>query len=176
VRSWSRRDRAVVEIVEFLSRSPGDTARLGARLAESLAAGDVVALTGVIGAGKSLLARAIAGGLGIQTAMASPSFVIVASYKGAAGGPDVNHIDLYRLSDYAEAAAAGVEEAIHSPAVSIVEWADHVPQVLPAERIDISLELGGEPDERLIALRPLGEDLGARLCEFMTGILREHFR
>jgi tRNA threonylcarbamoyladenosine biosynthesis protein TsaE len=166
----------VVEIVEFLSKSPEETARLGERLAGSLAPGDVLALTGVIGAGKSLLARAIAGGLGIETAMASPSFVIVASYEGGAGGHDVNHIDLYRLTDYGEAVAAGVEEAIHSSAVSIVEWADHVPQVLPAERIDIKFELGREPDERLIALRPLGEDLGGRLCGFMTGILREHFR
>ncbi len=166
----------MVEIVEFLSKSPEDTARLGARLAGSLAPGDVVALTGVIGAGKSVLARAIAGGLGIETAMTSPSFVIVASYGSGVDGPPVNHIDLYRLNDYAEAVAAGVEEAIHSAAVSIVEWADHVPQVLPGERIDINLNLGSKPDERLIALQPRGEDLSARLCGFLTGILRERFR
>ena len=166
----------MVETAEFLSRSAEETARLGERLAGHLRAGDVVALTGVIGAGKSLLARAIAGGLGIDVAMASPSFVIVASYEGSAGGPAVNHVDLYRLRDYGEALSAGVEDAIHSSAVSIVEWADHVPDVLPAERLDIRFELRREPDHRLIALEPRGDDLGARLGDFMTGIIRERFR
>jgi tRNA threonylcarbamoyladenosine biosynthesis protein TsaE len=136
----------------------------------------VVALTGVIGAGKSLMARAIARGLGIRTAMASPSFVIVASYPGEAGGPDVNHIDLYRLRDYAEAAAAGVEDAINSDAVSMVEWADHVPAVLPADRLDIEIVPGRGPEDRLIKMVPAGRALGERLYEFMTGILRERFQ
>jgi tRNA threonylcarbamoyladenosine biosynthesis protein TsaE len=166
----------VVETAEFLSKSPEETARLGERLAGHLRAGDVVALTGVIGAGKSLMARAIAGGLGIDVAMASPSFVIVASYEGAAGLPAVNHVDLYRLHDYEEALAAGVEDAVHSCAVSMVEWADHVPDVLPAERLDIRIQPGREREHRLIALEPRGEDLRARLGEFMTGIIRERFR
>ena len=168
----------MVETAEFLSRSPEDTARLGQRLAGYLRAGDVIALTGVIGAGKSLMARAIAAGLGIPAAMASPSFVIVASYDSDPGSPSgagVNHIDLYRLHDYAEAQAAGVEDAIHSDAVSLVEWADHVPEVLPAERLDVRFELRREPDDRLIALEPRGDDLGARLYEFMAGIFRERF-
>lgn len=166
----------MVETAEFLSRSPDETARLGERLAGHLRAGDVIALTGLIGAGKSLMARAIAAGLGINTAMASPSFVIVASYDGDAGGPALNHIDLYRLHDYGEALAAGVEDAIHSEAVSVVEWADHVPEVLPAGRLDVRFEPGRGADERLIALQPRGEDLGERLYEFMAGLLRERFR
>lgn len=166
----------MVEIAEFLSRSPEDTTRLGKRLAGYLRAGDVISLTGVIGAGKSLMARAIAGALGIDVAMASPSFVIVASYGAAPGGPDVNHIDLYRLHDYGEALAAGVEDAVHSDAVSMVEWADHVPEVLPEERVDVRLELGRGPDDRLIALDPRGGDLKARLGELMTDIIRERFR
>jgi tRNA threonylcarbamoyladenosine biosynthesis protein TsaE len=166
----------VVEIAEFLSTSPDDTARLGKRLAGYLRAGDVVAITGVIGAGKSLMARAIAAGLGVSTTMASPSFVILAAYEGGAGEPGLNHIDLYRLHDYGEALAAGVEDAVHSDAVSVVEWADHVPEVLPAERLDVRFELGRGPDDRLIALEPHGEDLRQRLYEFMAGLLRERFR
>lgn len=166
----------MVETAEFLSKSPSDTAGLGERLAGYLEPGDVIGLTGVIGAGKSLLARAIAGGLGIETTMASPSFVIVASYEGREGRPDVNHIDLYRLNDYNEAVAAGVEDAIHSGAVSIVEWADHVPEVLPAERLDIRFELGSEPDQRLIAFSPGGDALKRRLYGFLTDVLREYFR
>jgi len=166
----------VVEIAEFLSKSAEETTRLGERLAGHLRAGDVVALSGVIGAGKSLMARAIAGGLGIDVAMASPSFVIVASYEGRPGGPAVNHVDLYRLRDYGEALSAGVEDAIHSSAVSMVEWADHVPDVLPAERLDIRFELRREPGHRLIALEPRGDDLGARLSYFITDIVRESFQ
>jgi tRNA threonylcarbamoyladenosine biosynthesis protein TsaE len=166
----------VVEIVEFLSRSPEETARLGARLARHLRAGDVVALTGVIGAGKSLMARAIAGELGVDVAMASPSFVIVASYEGGAARPGVNHIDLYRLHDYGEALAAGVEDAVHSDAVSMVEWADHVPEVLPAERLDVRFELGRGREDRLIELEPRGESISARLGDFITEIIQERFR
>ena len=166
----------MVETVEFLSKSPEDTARLGRRIAGSLEAGDVVALTGVIGTGKSLLARAIAGGLGVKVAMSSPSFVIVASYEGGAGGPDVNHIDLYRLNDYREAVAAGVEDAIHSEAISIVEWADHVPELLPPERLDVRFELGKGQDDRLIALKPTGEALGERLYGPVSEMLREYFK
>jgi tRNA threonylcarbamoyladenosine biosynthesis protein TsaE len=166
----------VVEIAEFFSRSPDETARLGERLAAHLRAGDVIGLTGVIGAGKSLMARAIAGGLGVEVAMASPSFVIVASYEGGADGPGVNHIDLYRLHDLGEALAAGVEDAVHSDAVSMVEWADHVPGVLPAERLDVRFELGRGKEDRLIALEPRGEDLRARLGGLLTGIIQERFR
>lgn len=166
----------MVETAEFLSRSPDETARLGERLAAHLRAGDVIGLTGVIGAGKSLLARAVAGGLGIDVGMASPSFVIVASYQGGQDAPDFNHVDLYRLHDYGEALAAGVEDAVHSSAVSMVEWADHVPEVLPAERLDIRFDLGRGPEERLIALEPRGDDLRARLDGFLIGIIQERFR
>jgi len=166
----------VVEIAEFLSISPEETARLGRLVAAHLRAGDVVALTGVIGAGKSLFARAVAGGLGVDVTMASPSFVIVASYEGAAGAPDVNHIDLYRLHDYGEALAAGVGDAVRSDAVSLVEWADHVPEVLPADRVDIRIEQGRGADERLIAIEPVGRDLGARLSDFMKQVIQERLR
>ncbi|MGD9402403.1 MAG: tRNA (adenosine(37)-N6)-threonylcarbamoyltransferase complex ATPase subunit type 1 TsaE [bacterium] len=163
------------EIAEFLSTSPEETSRLGERLAAHLRAGDVVALTGAIGAGKSLFARAVAGGLGVDVTMTSPSFVIVASYEGGEDGPDVNHIDLYRLHDYGEALAAGVGDAVRSDAVSLVEWADHVPEVLPAERIEIRFEPGRGVDERLIAIEPSGYDLGARLFDFMRAIIKERF-
>lgn len=166
----------MVEIAEFLSISPEETARLGRRVAAHLRAGDVVALTGVIGAGKSLFARAVAGGLGVDVTMASPSFVIVASYEGGAGGPDVNHIDLYRLHDYGEALAAGVGDAVRSDAVSLVEWADHVPEVLPADRIDMRFEQGKGAHERLIAIEPVGCDLGARFSDFMREVIQERFK
>lgn len=163
----------MVDLVEFLSKSPEDTVRLGKRLGADLVPGDVIALTGVIGAGKSLIAGAIAAGLGIEITMASPSFVIVASYEGAVA---VNHIDLYRLGDYAEAVSAGVEEAIHSNAVNIVEWADRVPAILPTGRIDISLELREDPNERLIKIEPVGDEPAERLYDFLACILRERFR
>ena len=166
----------MVETAEFLSRSPEETALLGARLAACLRAGDVIALTGIIGTGKSVFARAVAGALGIDVGMASPSFVIAASYEGDRGGPDVNHVDLYRLHDYGEALAAGVEDAVHSGAVSIVEWADHVPEILPDERLDIRFEQGRAPDERLIAFEPRGEDLRSRLTGLLTDVLKERFR
>jgi tRNA threonylcarbamoyladenosine biosynthesis protein TsaE len=163
----------VVETIDFLSTSPEDTAMLGLRLAAVLKPGDVLALTGVIGAGKSVMARAVAGGLGVRTAMASPSFVIVATYEGT---PVVHHIDLYRVRDLGEAVAAGVEEAINSDAVSIIEWADRVPDLLPQDRIDLRLEPGEGREERLISLRPAGERAGERLYALLAAALRGYFR
>lgn len=150
----------MVCLVKLLARSPAETTRIGEVLGDLLGPGDVVALTGVLGSGKSVLARGIMAGLGVRSKMPSPSFVIVATYEGK---HPVNHIDLYRLASTEEAVGAGVEDLLYSGGVSIIEWADRIAGLLPASRIDVAIGLRDRPDERLISIAPMGDEIGRRL-------------
>jgi tRNA threonylcarbamoyladenosine biosynthesis protein TsaE len=156
----------VVRLVKLLSCSCAETAGIGEALGAVLAAGDVVAITGALGSGKSVLARGIMAGLGVGAKIPSPSFVIVATYRGRL---TVNHIDLYRLTSPEEAVGAGVEDLIYSDGVSIIEWADRIGGLLPAARIDVEIALRDRADERLISITPTGEEVGRRLVPLVGG-------
>jgi tRNA threonylcarbamoyladenosine biosynthesis protein TsaE len=128
--------------VERTSRSAAETRRLGERLGRMLAAGDVVALLGDLGAGKTQLARGICRGAGVRDDdVSSPTFAIVATYRGRI---PVNHADLYRIGDEDELHATGFHDLVGGPGATVVEWADRVPGALPAARLEI--RLAGEPD------------------------------
>jgi tRNA threonylcarbamoyladenosine biosynthesis protein TsaE len=150
----------VVRLAKILTKSPEETIRLGESIAHLLQAGDTVALVGVLGSGKSVLARGIMAGLGVATKMPSPSFVIVASYQGRHA---VNHIDLYRLDRPDEAVGVGIEDMLYSDAINVIEWAEKIGPMLPAARVDISMELRDEPEERLITVVPGEPAIGERL-------------
>lgn len=106
-----------------------------------------MALIGELGAGKTHLARAIAEGLGIADSrvVTSPTFVLVQEY--AARLP-IYHFDAYRLHNQAEFADLGVYEYFESGGVCLVEWADRVPDCLPAEHLRIALHIRGESSRR----------------------------
>ena len=150
----------MVRLVKLLSVSPDHTAAIGERLGKLLAAGDVVAIRGVLGSGKSVLARGIMTGLGVVSKMPSPSFVIVASYLGSS---PVNHIDLYRLETPEEALSLGIEDMLYSDAVNVIEWPEKITEILPPSRIDVLVELRDLPEERLVTIVPSDERVGARL-------------
>jgi tRNA threonylcarbamoyladenosine biosynthesis protein TsaE len=128
--------------------------------------GDTVALSGVLGSGKSVIARGIMAGLGVTTKMPSPSFVIVASYEGR---HPVNHIDLYRLDDPEEAIGIGIEDMLYSDATNVIEWAEKLGPMLPPVRLDIAIELRDEPEERLITVVPSEAGIGGRLLPLVAG-------
>ena len=123
--------------VERTSRSPSETRRLGERIGARLLSGDVLALSGDLGAGKTQLARAICRGAGVpDDEIASPTFAIVATYRGRI---PVNHADLYRIGDEDELQATGFPDLVGRVGASVVEWADRFPGALPAERLEIQL-------------------------------------
>ena len=123
--------------VERTTHSAAETRRLGERLGRKLADGDVVALVGELGAGKTQLARGICRGAGVPDGeVSSPTFAIVATYRGRI---QVNHADLYRSGDEDELHATGFHDLVGRAGATVVEWADRLPDALPPERLEIRL-------------------------------------
>ncbi|KPK89253.1 MAG: hypothetical protein AMJ94_12680 [Deltaproteobacteria bacterium SM23_61] len=139
---------------ETTTESPEETLRLGRLLGEILPPGSFVALVGILGAGKTLLAKGIAGGLGVgnEREVTSPSFVLVNEYRGRF---PVFHLDLYRLENFAAVEEIGWDEFVCGPGVTLVEWADKVEEDLPEERIEVHLQWLSE-EERKIVFSPRG--------------------
>ena len=116
------------------------TEEVGARLAALLEPGDVVALVGELGAGKTCLARGIARGLGIDEPVTSPTFILVAEYR-TPGGMALYHADCYRLdAPAAEAMDIGLDELMDGRGVCVVEWAERVASLLPPDHLRIELK------------------------------------
>ncbi len=134
--------------------SAAATHALGKALGEACLGREVIALVGPLGAGKTCLARGIAEGLGVPAkAVASPTFVLIHEY---AGRLPVYHVDLYRLEERDAVNGLGLEEYTESPGVTMIEWAEKAPAVLPPDHLWIALDhLGG--DRRHVALHPRGE-------------------
>src|SRR5690606_12923979 len=122
--------------------SPAQTRAFGARLARLLRPGDFVGLQGELGAGKTLLVRAIAEAAGVPPAqIASPTFAIVHPYTG--GRLPLQHADLYRIGDWDELYATGFLDLVGGEAALLVEWIDNVPEAAPSEWLRIDLRHAG---------------------------------
>jgi tRNA threonylcarbamoyladenosine biosynthesis protein TsaE len=123
-----------------------ETERLGRALAQLLFPGAVVALDGTLGAGKTRLVQALAVAAGADPrAVVSPTFVLVQEYRGKL---PIYHFDAYRLRDEDEFQELGPEEYFAGSGWSLVEWANRVPRCLPAERLEIGIEVSGETARR----------------------------
>ncbi len=139
--------------MEWKSRSPDETKRLGAKLARSLQPQDVLGLIGEIGAGKTTFVQGIAQGLGIpRGAVASPSFVLVREYQGRV---PLFHADLFRLEKLPEAFSVGLEEYYEGSGVTVIEWANRIPGILPEEFLEVHFEVI-DPKNRRISFIPHG--------------------
>jgi tRNA threonylcarbamoyladenosine biosynthesis protein TsaE len=133
---------------QFRTTSPAATAEFGRRFAARLTVGDCVALVGELGAGKTVLVRGIAAGLGVadQRMVSSPTFVLVQEYPGRV---PVFHVDLYRLADpAAELAALGLEEML-AAGVVLIEWAERAGDALPHRRWQVELTITGKTSRHL---------------------------
>jgi tRNA threonylcarbamoyladenosine biosynthesis protein TsaE len=143
------------------SRSPADTGRIAQALAEAVAEEAVevvVALSGPLGAGKTAFATALAEALGVPRALlASPSFVL--AHEFALAGPRLRrlvHADFYRVEGVGELLAAGLDDWLAPDALLVAEWADRFPGALPADRLDVRLDLGQGPSARELSARASG--------------------
>jgi tRNA threonylcarbamoyladenosine biosynthesis protein TsaE len=129
----------------------GATESVGRRLARALRTGDVVALYGDLGAGKTTLARGILRGLGFEGDVASPTFPIVQPYEALT--PPVWHVDLYRIEDPAELPELALDEALAEAAL-IIEWPERLGGALWPDALRLTLERDGEAARALTAEVP----------------------
>lgn len=136
-------------------RSPEETAALAARLAALLQPGDVLCLSGDLGAGKTTFTRALVAALGSPAPVSSPTFTLIHEYHG--GRLPVVHADAYRLRGPGDVPDTGLEEyLVEGAGVTVIEWPERIAAALPDERLDIALtDTGG--DARQVRLTPHGE-------------------
>ncbi len=151
--------------LDFVSTSVAQTERLGIRLGELLEPRDVVCLSGELGAGKTALARGVGCGWGTPVRVTSPTFVLVNEYPRASDGRLLYHIDCYRLERAADVATAGLEDILDSDAAVMIEWPEHIVDMLPPDRLWITLAYDS-PTRRRMRINALGPRSSVLLVDF----------
>ena len=128
-----------------LTRNEAETEAFAAAVAKMLPPGSVIALTGDLGAGKTVFTRGFARALGISEAVSSPTYTIVQEYR-TPDGRDFFHLDLYRISDEYSALGFGVDEYLDDPeAFSLVEWPERIAGIMPEHTVRVNIRhLGGD--------------------------------
>ncbi|MGH9155908.1 MAG: tRNA (adenosine(37)-N6)-threonylcarbamoyltransferase complex ATPase subunit type 1 TsaE [Acidimicrobiales bacterium] len=146
-------------MISLVTKSGEDTRELGAQLASVVRPGDVVLLTGDLGAGKTTLAQGFGLGLGVTDPIVSPTFTLVRIYQGRL---TLVHCDAYRLDRLDEVEDLGLAELLEDGAVGVVEWGEVVAPTLPADYLEVRMEIGPTDGDRRLALQPVGLSWTAR--------------
>ena len=154
--------------LDFISRSPQQTQRLGMRLGGLLQPGDVVAMSGDLGSGKTTLVQGIAQGWGATDSVSSPTFVLVNSYRRP-GGQQLHHMDAYRIDSALEAEDLDLEELL-STGPLLVEWAERISAALPQEGLTIQMSWMAD-EQRNLVFTPRGK----RHEQLMNAFKRQAF-
>jgi len=142
-----------------------ETAAFGEALGSRLRPGDIVALFGELGSGKTTLTKGIARGAGVAAEVFSPTFTLIHEHPGRV---PFYHIDLYRLTGEEDVELVGIEEYLYGEGIVVIEWADRAPGLLPKERIEIRLDFRGN-NEREIRIEATSE----RLQEIVESVVRD---
>ena len=157
----------------LLARTADDTRAVGRAVGELLETGDVVSLTGDLGAGKTTFVQGAAGALGVDQPVLSPTFTLVREYRGRL---PVYHLDVYRLERVQDVVDLGFDELVDAGGVVLIEWGDAIDQLLPPDHVRVELTLAGEDDARTIRVDLRGpgwssrtERLEAALDPWMAG-------
>lgn len=141
----------------FQTYSEEETKDVGRKLAKTARAGEVYALEGGLGAGKTAFVKGFAEGLGIEEPVSSPTFTILQQYDG--GRLLLYHFDVYRIADPLEIEAVGLDEYFGGEGVCLIEWAGLIEELLPPDciRIRIDKDLSMDPDYRRIEIEDPAE-------------------
>jgi tRNA threonylcarbamoyladenosine biosynthesis protein TsaE len=126
---------------------------MGKEIGKGIHSGSVIALCGNLGTGKTVFAKGIASGLGVEAIVTSPTFVIINEYEGR---HPFYHMDIYRLTAPAEMIGLGYEEYFYSDGVTAIEWAQKIDSLLPEEYLRVEFEVMGELDREIIFI-PFGQ-------------------
>lgn len=128
---------------------------LGLALGGRLRAGDLVLLSGGLGAGKTTLTRGIGEGLGVRGPVTSPTFVIARVHPSLVGGPPLVHVDAYRLGGFAEVDDLDLDTDL-ARAVTVVEWGEGLVEGLAEDRLEIRMSLAGDGERREVEITGVG--------------------
>lgn len=142
--------------LDIISHSAEQTRRLGNRLGTLLQAGDVICLSGDMGAGKTVFAAGIGKGWGAQTAITSPTFNLVHEHTREADSQRLYHLDCYRLKSVEDAESIGLDDVLSGRGPVILEWPEHIESALPKQRLWIELRIL-EPTRRNFIFEGSGE-------------------
>ncbi len=140
-------------MLQFKTNNATETEELGRKLGEALKGGEVIAMTGDLGAGKTTMTKALAKGLGIDDHVTSPTFTILNEYEGRL---KLFHFDVYRIDDIEEMYDLGFEEYIYGDGVSIIEWSNLIKEILPDDTINIEI-LATDDEKRNIKISGRGK-------------------
>jgi tRNA threonylcarbamoyladenosine biosynthesis protein TsaE len=145
--------------LDLVSRAPEETREVGAALAGLLVPGDVVSLTGDLGAGKTCLVQGAALSLGVKERVSSPTFVLVREYRGDV---PIYHLDVYRLDRLQEVLDLGFEDLLDPGGVIFIEWGDVIDSLLPDSYLQVELSISGDDEVRRVGLTGRGESWAPR--------------
>ena len=163
-------DGAGMKRLRLVTHSPQETRQLAARLARHLAPGDVVALHGELGSGKTEFVHGLAQGLEVPSreAVASPSFTLIHEYLGRL---PLIHLDLYRLETLPPEMLPDLEEYLAGAGVVAVEWAERLGALLPPDHLEVRLAMAGDSDREFTfcAHGPRSEHLVRQLAAEVAG-------
>ena len=136
----------------YTTQSEAQTFELAKEIAAHLKPGDVIALYGDLGCGKTVFARGVAAGLGISDEVTSPTFALVHEYHG--GGRSLYHFDMYRVSGYESLCSTGFFDYMGTQGILLVEWSENIREYLPESAIKITIRRTGD-DTRQISIENL---------------------
>jgi len=157
-------------LLKLVSNNEETTREIGRQVGSLTGEGTVIALNGELGAGKTVLAKGVAEGLGVNEEIVSPTFIIMNVYRGRLA---LYHFDFYRLEEDDELQELGLEEYFYGDGVALVEWASKFPGILPPDRLEIYLakDQADPESSRIISLETRGnfeafklEELRKRCC------------
>ena len=145
----------------MMTDSPEGTIELGARLAGRLRRGDLIALIGQLGSGKTMFVKGLARGLGVKdhVYVNSPSFVVLKEYHGK---KDLYHFDIYRLEAESFCETVDYRRYFYNDGITVIEWADKIKDVLPDDYLEVTIEYAGDTG-RKFSFRPVGKKYEERI-------------
>lgn len=141
-------------MLKYLTKSTEETSKIGEQLGKLVDIGNIICLSGDLGAGKTAFTKGIAKGLGVEDYVTSPTYTIINEYEGRL---PLYHFDVYRLNDVEEMYELGYEEYFFGDGVVVLEWADIVKEIIPKERLWITILNSKGDDSREIIMEATGE-------------------
>lgn len=153
-------------MIRFISKSPEETIKIAMQLSKYILPGSIICLSGDLGAGKTAFTQGLGKGLGITDHITSPSYTIINEYYTAS--MPLYHFDVYRLESPDEIFELACDEYFFGEGVTIIEWAEKIKEVLPKEKLWITIKYGKKPNERVISMNAYGNKNKAILKEMRT--------